>query len=233
MGAFMFRPHIAERPEPPPIEFHVEYLNRRVFLEHVRVGAAACRIFCPGELAALPSTSVEVEVGFVGEPERFRIQGQVVSRRESIHPALREGLLVEVREPHLAAFSRLLAHANRRPFDWGRRALARVDVDFPAAFEIHGQVQSGVLRDLSHGGAFVAATGPRPSVGSLIRLRVSWGWFRRVEITGRVVWSGFRGDQAGFGVEFSEATLRGQEWIREVLGSNHPHSLRAGATHIS
>ena len=227
MGAFMLRPHSVEPAQPKSIDLNIEYLNHREFLEHVRVGPEACRVFCPGTVAAPPSTPVQLNVGFVGESQRFQLEGRVVSRREALHPSLPAGLVVDIREPHLAVFSRLFAYASRRPADWGRRAFERVSVDILVSFELHGEAQAGVLRDLSHGGAFVATPGPRPLPGTLIQL-VGLVPPEHPDGSGRLVGLPCRkgrvrcGVQQGASIDKRRHPPRGPVWTRSGIHFSRP-----------
>jgi len=100
-----------------------------------------------------------------------------------------------------------------------RRRHERSLMALPVFFRPPGAQQplEGTLRDIGRGGAFVSAGASVPLDVDVILELLAPGAATSMDVIGRVVWTGARGEQVGFGVEWRARDAGGSRRIRELV----------------
>ena len=150
------------------------------------------------------------------------IRGQVVWRRPGKHSTkIKAGIGIEFLATETQARDYLLAVARGDSAEMVARRHQRLPVELPILWQVPGALQdnTGVLRDIGRGGAFVKTANeqPLPAEGDVV-LKVSPpGAEVAMPLSARVAWKGHPGGEHGFGVEWKARDAGGTRRIKELV----------------
>jgi Tfp pilus assembly protein PilZ len=148
------------------------------------------------------------------------IRGQVAWRRPGKHSTkVKAGIGIQFLSSDGQARDYLLAVARGDSAEMVARRHQRLPVELPVLWQVPGALQdnTGVLRDIGRGGAFVKTEQPLPNHGDIV-LKVSPpGAEVAMPLSARVAWKGHPGGEHGFGVEWKARDAGGTRRIKELV----------------
>ena len=148
------------------------------------------------------------------------IRGQVAWRRPGKHSTkVKAGIGIQFLASDTQARDYLLAVARGDSAELVARRHQRLPVELPVLWQVPGALQdnTGVLRDIGRGGAFVRTEDPIPSERDIV-LKVSPpGAEVAMPLSARVAWRGHPNGEHGFGVEWKARDAGGTRRIKELV----------------
>jgi type IV pilus assembly protein PilZ len=148
------------------------------------------------------------------------IRGQVAWRRPGKHSTkVKAGIGIQFLASDAQARDYLLAVARGDSAEMVARRHQRLPVELPVLWQVPGALQdnTGVLRDIGRGGAFVRTEDPIPDQKDIV-LKVSPpGAEVAMPLSARVAWRGHPGGEHGFGVEWKARDAGGTRRIKELV----------------
>jgi Tfp pilus assembly protein PilZ len=196
------------------------FANGAAFLEHYLPELPNGGIFFPTRkpLAIAESVVVSIRLGKRRSPTLVR--GQVVWRRPGKHSTkTKAGIGIEFLPTEAQTREYLVSVARGDSAEMVSRRHQRLPVELPVLWQIPGALQdnTGILRDIGRGGAFVKTEEPLPDETDVV-LKVSPpGAEVAMPLQARVAWKGHPGGEHGFGVEWKARDAGGTRRIKELV----------------
>jgi Tfp pilus assembly protein PilZ len=148
------------------------------------------------------------------------LRGHVVWRRPGKHRTkTKAGIGIEFLPGESQTRDYLLAVARGDSAEMIARRHQRLPVELPVTWQVPGALRdnSGVLRDIGRGGAFVRTEQMLPADTDVV-LKVSPpGAEIAMPLSARVAWKGKPGGERGFGVEWRARDAGGNRRIKELV----------------
>jgi Tfp pilus assembly protein PilZ len=207
------------------------------FLEHYLDSLPNGGIFFPTRKPLAIGEPVVVSIRLGKRRSPMLLRGHVVWRRPGKHRTkTKAGIGIEFFSTEAQTRDYLVAVARGDSAEMISRRHQRLPVELPVTWQVSGALQdnSGVLRDIGRGGAFVKTAQSLPRDTDVV-LKVSPpGAEVAMPLSARVAWKGEPGGEAGFGVEWKARDAGGnrriKELVRRIESMGEPGLLRPVAT---
>jgi Tfp pilus assembly protein PilZ len=196
------------------------FANGAAFLEDSLPSLANGGIFFPTRRPLAIGEPVVVSIRLGKRRSPMLLRGHVVWRRPGKHRTkTKAGIGIEFLAGESQTRDYLLAVARGDSAEMIARRHRRLPVELPVTWQIPGALQdnSGVLRDIGRGGAFVRTEQMLPADTDVV-LKVSPpGAEIAMPLSARVAWKGKPGGEHGFGVEWKARDAGGNRRIKELV----------------
>ncbi|HVR63518.1 MAG TPA: PilZ domain-containing protein [Polyangia bacterium] len=207
------------------------------FIEQYLPALASGGIFFPTRRPLAIGEQVVVSIRLGKRRSPMLMRGHVVWRRQGKHRTkTKAGIGIEFLPTEAQTRDYLVAVARGDSAEMLARRHQRLPVELPVTWQVPGDLQdnSGVLRDIGRGGAFVKTEQILPADTDVV-LKVSPpGAEVAMPLSARVAWKGQPGGESGFGVEWKArdagGTRRIKELVRRIESMNVLGQGVAGAT---
>ena len=131
------------------------------------------------------------------------------------------GIGIEFLPTETQARDYLLAVARGDSAEMVARRHQRLPVELPILWQVPGALRdnTGILRDIGRGGAFVKTANeqPLPAEGDVVLMVSPPGAEVAMPLSARVAWKGHPGGEHGFGVEWKARDAGGTRRIKELV----------------
>jgi Tfp pilus assembly protein PilZ len=177
-------------------------------------------IFYPTRNAIAVGETVVVAIRLGRRRSPTLIRGQVAWRRPGKHSTkIKAGIGIAFLDTESQARDYLLAVARGDSAEMVARRHQRLPVELPVTWQVLGELQdnSGVLRDIGRGGAFVKTEEPLPPAGDIVLKVAPPGAEVAMPLSARIAWKGHPGGENGFGVEWKARDAGGTRRIKELV----------------
>ncbi len=177
-------------------------------------------VFCPTRRNLPLGFPVRVQIRLGRRRPPVVLTGTVASRRAGRQTEkLRAGVGIRFSDDQRTILEYLLSTIQTTDPVKSRRRHERSPMALPVSFRPSGAQQPipGTLRDIGRGGAFVSTFAAVPLDADVIVELPSPGAVMAMDVIGRVVWTGSRVEQTGFGVEWRARDAGGGRRIRELV----------------
>lgn len=183
-------------------------------------------IFYPTRMPLAIGEHVIVAIRLGRRRSPMLVRGRVAWRRPGKHSTkVKAGIGIAFLPSEVQTRDYLLAVARGDSVEMLARRHHRLPVEIPVLWQIPGELQdnSGVLRDIGRGGAFVSTSNPLPPSGDVV-LKVSPpGAEVAMPLSARVAWKGGPDGEHGFGVEWKARDAGGTRRIKELVRRIESH----------
>ena len=191
-----------------PARITVVFSSPREVLKYSRSEGKELSIFFPCGHQPPLNTPVSLGITFAGKSEQFELQGVVTYIRTLARGLMQpQGIVVTfVTGEQRKRAAELIAFCAGRPVRAGTAGAPRTPVTSRCIVRVPRGAIAGYLRDISNTGAFVAAALPRAireGAEVLLQIRPFFGLFGGRRVRAKVVWTGQKYGEAGFGVRFT------------------------------
>jgi len=201
----------------------VRFPTKRYVLVSARAEGANLTLFFPTAAPVAQGSLVRLSVSFGDADQQFELAGKVTFLRGTGWGLGAEpGIGVAFTGEEKRAAAQMFAYCAGKPLQLGTATRRRIPTRIRCRLRLGGKSVKAEVRDLSTGGAFVAAPVTKDlPVGSDLQIQLEPGWFglggKKLEI--RVLWHGQKGGSAGFGGRFLGDQLRISPVIKGYLES--------------
>lgn len=196
------------------------FANGAAFLEHYLAELAPGGIFFPTRKPLAIGEPVVVSIRLGKRRSPTLVRGQVVWRRPGKHSTkTKAGIGIEFLVGEAQTREYLVSVARGDSAEMMSRRHQRLPVELPVLWQVPGALQdnTGVLRDIGRGGAFVKTEDPLPDQTDIV-LKVSPpGAEVAMPLSARVAWRGHPGGEHGFGIEWKARDAGGTRRIKELV----------------
>ncbi|HEX3697345.1 MAG TPA: PilZ domain-containing protein [Polyangia bacterium] len=190
------------------------------FVEHYLPALPCGGIFFPTRRPLAIGEPVVVSIRMGKRRSPMLLRGHVVWRRPGKHRTkTKAGIGIEFLISETQTRDYLVAVARGDSAEMIARRHQRLPVELPVTWQVPGALQdnSGVLRDIGRGGAFVKTEQMLPADTDVV-LKVSPpGAEVAMPLSARVAWKGQPGGEHGFGVEWKARDAGGNRRIKELV----------------
>jgi len=218
------------------------FANGAAFLEHYLPELPNGGIFFPTRkpLAIAEPVVVSIRLGKRRSPTLVR--GHVVWRRPGKHSTkTKAGIGIEFLPTETQTRDYLVSVARGDSSEAIARRHQRLPVELPILWAVPGALQdnTGGLRDIGRGGAFVKTEQQLPDETDVVLKVAPPGAEVAMPLQARVAWKGHPGGENGFGVEWKArdagGTRRIKELVRriEAMGENFRRGTQPGQARSS
>jgi Tfp pilus assembly protein PilZ len=177
-------------------------------------------VFFPTRRPLAIGEAVVVSVRLGRRRNPMLLRGQVLWRRPGKHSTkTKAGIGIEFLATEAQTRDYLVSVARGDSTEMVARRHQRLPVELPVRWQVPGALQdnSGVLRDIGRGGAFIKTEQPAPDQSDIV-LKVSPpGAEVAMPLSARVAWTGHPGGEHGFGVEWKARDAGGNRRIKELV----------------
>jgi hypothetical protein len=204
---------------PTPLSFQ---LSRRQVLSSSRADGNGLFLYFGTQVPPAIGMRVALKLAITDMSEVMNLDG-VVHAHRNIHPLQQQkngGFELMFEGEAKRQVARMLARCAGKAEQLGTARNARVDSKLGCSIFLGARMLDGQLRDLSSGGAFVAA--PQISklrIGCEVTLKIRSGLFglSAHKLRARVVWFGSKAGSVGFGARFLDAPAVVDTLLRKHL----------------
>jgi uncharacterized protein (TIGR02266 family) len=190
------------------------------FLERYLSDLGTGGIFFPTRKPLPLGAEVVVAIRLARRRSPTLVRGKVAWRRPGKHSTkIKAGIGIEFLASEAQTRDYLLSVARGDSAEAMSRRHQRLPVELPVLWQVPGALvdNSGVLRDIGRGGAFVKTADPLPEEPDVV-LKVSPpGAEVAMPLSARVCWKGHTGGENGFGVEWKARDAGGTRRIKELV----------------
>jgi Tfp pilus assembly protein PilZ len=196
------------------------FANGAAFLEHYLPELPNGGIFFPTRKPLAISEPVVVSIRLGKRRSPTLVRGLVVWRRPGKHSTkTKAGIGIEFLPSETQAREYLVSVARGDATEMVARRHQRLPVELPVRWQVPGALQdnTGILRDIGRGGAFVKTEETLPDQTDVVLKVAPPGAEIAMPLQARVAWRGQPGGEHGFGVEWKARDAGGTRRIKELV----------------
>jgi len=183
--------------------------NRRQILAAARAEGNGIYLYFGTSNPPSLGSRVNLRLVLSDTSEVLNVTGVSHAHRNLHHlPGQRSGVELKFEGEAKRQVARMLARCAGRAEDLGTARNARIDSKLGCSIQLGSKILDGQVKDLSQGGAFVAApqiTRLRVGCEVVLKIRAGFLGLSVKRLRARVVWFGSKAGAAGFGARFIDS----------------------------